>query len=81
MESMALDIAAACATSASANGTQTLAAWISILFSAYTLVAVALSTHAILFASDRLGGARPYAKSIGERVGGELPLLRQLASR
>ena len=73
--SMALDIAAACATSASANNAQTLAVWISILFSSYTLVAVALSTHAIFFASDRLGGARPYAKSMGERVGGELPLL------
>ena len=81
MESMALDIAAACATSASANGTQTLAVWVSILFSGYTLVAIALSTHTILFASDRLGGARPYAKSMGERVGGELPLLRGLVSR
>ena len=49
---MAIDVASVCATAASNHGSQTLAIVLSIMFSIYTIVAIALSALTIYSTSQ-----------------------------
>ena len=52
-ESMAIDIAAVCATTSANGGGQTLAFCLSVIFVACTVATVTISAHTILVAAER----------------------------